>query len=66
MLAEDYVVENATCTENVTDRMRLCAHVLNVYDFRRHIAWSTASNEQIVWIVSYRRQAEINYYRLFA
>ena len=66
MLAEDDVIEDATRTEDVTDRMGFGIHVLDVYYLRSYIARSTATHEQVVRVVSHSCQSEIDDYRLFA
>ena len=66
MLAKYYVVEYAAGTEHIANRLRFCCHVLDVYDLRSHIARSTATDKQIIGIISYSCQAEIDYDGLLA
>lgn len=66
MLAEDDVIEDATCTEDVTDRVGFGVHVLDVDDLRGHVPRSTATHEQVVRVISHRCQSEVDYYRLLA
>ena len=60
MLTENYVVKDAPNTEHITDWMRFCRHVLDVDDLWCDIPWSSASYEQVIWIVSHSCQSEVN------
>lgn len=60
MLAEDDVVEDAADTENVTDWLGLRGHIFDVDDLGGHVAWCSASDEEVIGVVGYRRQAEID------
>lgn len=66
MFAEDDVVENATDAEHIADGLGLGCHILYVDDLGSHVAGSAASDEEVVRIIGYRCQAEIDYYWLFA
>lgn len=66
MLAEDDVVEDAADTENVTDWLGLCGHIFDVYDLWGYVAWCSASNEEVIGVIGYCRQAEIDDDRLLA
>ena len=65
MFAENDIVEDAASTENITNRMWFSGHVFDIYDLRGNIAWSTATNEEIVRVVCDCSQAEVDYYGLF-
>ena len=65
MPIENHIIKDATCAENVTNWQWLCAHILNIYNLRRNIAWSTTTHKQILGFICYRRQTKVDYYRLF-
>lgn len=44
-------VEDESKAEDVADRLVFGAHVLDVDDLRSHIAWSAASNKEILRLV---------------
>jgi hypothetical protein len=66
MLTENYVVEDTTCTEYITDGMRFCTHVFDVDDLGSHVAGSAAAYEQVVGIVCDGGESEIDDDGLFA
>lgn len=65
MFAENDVVKDAANTEDITDWMGFCRHVLDVDDFWRDISWCSASHEKIVWIVGYSCQTKVDDYWFF-
>lgn len=53
VLAEDYVIEDTTGTEDVADWLRFCGHVFDVDDLGGNVARSTAAYEEVVRIIGY-------------
>ena len=69
MLAEDDVVEDASCTEDIADGMRLGRHVLDIDDLRGDIARRAAPDKQVIGVVSDCGQSKVDNYwllRVFA
>lgn len=65
MFTENDVIKDASNTKNIADWMRFGRHVFNVNNLRSDISWSATSNKQIIGIVGYRGQSEVDYDRFF-
>jgi len=66
MFTENDIVKDASHTKNVTNWMGLCGHVLDIYDLRSYIPWSSAPYEKVIRIIGYCCQSKINNNGLFA
>ena len=65
MLAKNYVIKDAACTENVTNWMWLSRHIFDVDDLWSHIAGSSTPHKKIVRIIGNCCQPEIDDYWFF-
>ena len=54
-------MEDYSCTENITNCRIFLFHVLDVDDFRGNESSSSASDEEIVWLLSPSCQSEISH-----
>ena len=66
MLAKNDIIKDAASTKNIADRVRFGRHILDVYNLRSYIAWSSASDKQIVRVISDCGKTKVNDYRFFA
>lgn len=53
-------VEDESQTEDITNRLILRLHVLQVDDLRGHVAWSAASHEEILLRVGKLSKPEVS------
>lgn len=66
MLAEDDVVEDTASTKDVTDRLRLGRHILDVNDLGSNITRSSTSYKEVVRVIGNSSKSEIDDDWLFA